>query len=158
MSKNVVIFYTWSGQTRKMAEIIANHNDVDMLEVKPITPYSQNYDVVVKQAKDEIYKSFLPEIENTKVDLSRYDVIYIGTPVWWGTMAPPLATFLKAHNFNGKTIMPFCTHGGGGKGHSDRDIERLCTGAIVKDMYVAYEGGGSSADKEITAWIKKNIK
>ena len=57
---------------------------------------------------------------------------------------------------SGKTVMPFSTHGGGGKGHSDRDIAKLCPNAKVLDMYTAYEGGGRSAKKEITAWIKKN--
>lgn len=155
--KSVILFYTWSGQTKKMAEIIAKKTGADILEIKASTPYSQTYDAVVKQAKDEIRKGFLPEINDTDCDLSRYDVIYIGTPIWWGTMAPPLATFLNSHDFSGKIVMPFSTHGGGGKGHSDRDIAKLCAGAEVKEMYIAYEGGGNKAEKEISRWIADNI-
>lgn len=72
-------------------------------------------------------------------------------------MAPPLAAFLNKNDFSGKTVMPFSTHGGGGKGHSDRDIEKMCVGANVKAMYTAYEGGGAVAEKEMAAWIKNNL-
>lgn len=150
---SIVLFFTWSGQTRKMAEIIARKTGADQWEIKPAAPYSQEYDSVVKQAKDEIRKGSLPEIHDIKCDLRRYDVIYIGTPIWWGTMAPPLASFLNAHDFSGKIVMPFCSHGGGGKGHSDRDIAKRCAGAEVREMYSAYEGGGDQAEQEISRWI-----
>ena len=157
MGKSIVVFYTWSGHTRKMAEIIAKLTGADLLEVEPKTPYPQNYNTVVNQAKEEIKKGYLPEIKPTACDLTQYDVVYMGTPIWWGTMAPPLATFLNTHNFSGKTILPFSTHGGGGKGHSDRDIKNFCAGANVKSMYTAYEGGGKNAEKEIAAWIQNNL-
>lgn len=156
--KSVVLFYTWSGQTKKMAEIIAKKTGADMLEIKPRTRYPQAYDAAVKQAKDEIQRGFLPEINNTDCDLSRYDIIYTGTPIWCGTMAPPLASFLNSHDFSGKIVMPFSSHGGGGKGHSDRDITSLCAGAEVKEMFAAYEGGGNKAEKEISRWIADNIE
>lgn len=80
MSKSVVVFYTWSGHTKKMAEIIANHTGADLLEVEPVTAYSQNYNTVVNQAKNEIKKGYLPEIKPVECDLSQYDEVYIGTP------------------------------------------------------------------------------
>lgn len=157
MSNSIIIFYTWSGHTKRLAEIIANLTGADLLEVEPVTTYTQNYNMVVNQAREEIKKGYLPEIKTVECDLSQYEVVYIGTPIWWGTMAPPLATFLNRQDFSGKTIMPFSTHGGGGKGHSDRDIEKMCAGAYVKTMYTAYEGGGGTAQKEISTWIHKNL-
>lgn len=71
-------------------------------------------------------------------------------------MAPPIAMFLSENDLSGKTVMPFSTHGGDSKGHSDRDIAKLCPNAKVLDMYNAHEGSGRSAEKEIAAWIKKN--
>lgn len=156
MSKSIVIFYTWAGHTKEMVKIIAAQTDADILEVLPVTPYSTNYGTVVDQAKKEINAGFHPPIKKMDYDLSAYDVVYIGTPIWWGTMAPPIATFLSENDLSGKTVMPFSTHGGGGKGHSDKDIAKLCPNATVLDMYTAYEGGGRSAEKEITAWIKKS--
>jgi flavodoxin len=156
MNKSIVVYYTLSGRAKRMAEIIASQTGADMLEVLPETPYTQNYNMVAAQAKDEIRREYHPPFQKAKCDLSLYDVIYIGTPIWWGTMAPPIATFLSENDFSGKTIMPFTTHGGGGKGHLDRDIAKMCSGVKVMDMYTAYEGGGRSAEGEIAAWIKLN--
>lgn len=156
MSKNVVVYYTWAGHTRGMAKIIAAQTGADIQEVLPETPYTTNYSTVVDQAKEEINAGFHPAIKKLDVDLGKYDVVYIGTPIWWGTMASPIATFLSENDLSGKTVMPFTTHGGGGKGHSDKDIANLCPNSKVLEMYTAYEGGGSAAEKEIAAWIGKN--
>lgn len=156
MNKSIVVYYTWSGKTKKMAEIIARQTGADLLEIKPETPYTENYNQVVAQAKREIGAGYHPAICPDDVELDAYDVVYIGTPIWWGTMAPPLATYLETHHFSGKTVMPFSTHGGGGKGHSDRDIASMCGGAQMMEMYTAYEGGGRAAEKEIAEWIHRN--
>ena len=155
MSKSVVVYYTWAGHTREMAKIIAAQMGADIQEVLPKIPYATNYSAVVDQAKKEINAGGRPPIKKMDFDLSKYDVICIGSPIWWGTIAPPIATFLSENDFNGKTVMPFTTHGGGGKGHSDNDIAKLCPNAKTMDMYTAYEGGGPSAEKEIALWIKK---
>lgn len=157
MSKSIVIYYTWAGHTKSMAEIISEKTGAELVEIKPQTPYSDNYNTVVTAAKEEIKKGYLPPIEEVNCDLTQYDTVYIGTPIWWGTMAPPLMTYLKEQDFSGKTVMPFSTHGGGGKGHCDTDIEKLCTDAKVMSMYTAYEGGGRNAEKEIAVWIKNNL-
>ena len=158
MNKSIVIYYTWAGHTKAMAEIISNLTGAALLEINPTTPYSDNYNTVVVQAKKEIQDGYLPSIKTSDYDLTRFDTIYIGTPIWWGTMAPPLASFLKEQDFKGKTIMPFSTHGGGGKGHCDSDIEKLCSGAQIMPMHTAYEGGGKTAEKDMAAWIENNLK
>lgn len=155
MTRGIVAYYTWSGKTRIMAEIIARKSGAELLEIKPVTPYTEDYNAVVEQAKREISKGYQPAIRPVDVDMSRYEAVYIGTPIWWGTMAPPLVTFLSGQDWQGKIVMPFSTHGGGGKGHSDRDIAKLCAGAKIMKMYTAYEGGGSSAEKDISAWLEK---
>lgn len=151
--KSIVFFYSWAGHTEEMAGIIASKAGADIREIKPKTQYPKDYNKVVAQAKAEINKGFMPPIEKVNCELSVYDIIYIGTPIWWGTMAPPLAAFLHENDFSGKIIMPFSTHGGGGKGSSDSDIAKMCSGATVKDMHTTYEGGGRKADAEISAWL-----
>ncbi|WP_081410954.1 flavodoxin [Desulfotruncus alcoholivorax] len=93
MSNSIVVYYTWAGHTREMAKIIAAQIGADVREVLPETPYTTNYSAVVEQAKKEINAGFRPPIKKLDLDLSKYDVVYIGTPIWWGTMAPPIATF-----------------------------------------------------------------
>ena len=156
MKKSIVIYYTWSGRTKGMAATIASLTGADVLEILPATPYTQDYNAVVKQAKQEIRQGLRPPIRETGCDLRGYEVVYLGTPIWWGTMAPPLAAFMEGQDFSGKTVMPFSTHGGGGKGRSHQDIAALCPGATVLEMYTAYEGGGKNASKEIAAWIQRN--
>lgn len=157
MKKSIIIFYTWSGNTRKLAEIIANYTGADLLEIEPVVPYSSHHGTVVKQAKEEIKKGYLPELKSIECDLSQYDIVYLGTPIWWGTMAPPLTTFLSDHDFNGKIIMPFCTYGGKPKHCYDRDIEKLCTDAIIKPLFITFKDGGKDADRNIKAWIEMNL-
>ena len=142
MMNSIVLYYTWSGKTREMAQIICEFTGADKEQIVPQIPYSSHYSEVVIQAID--------------IDFSKYDVIYIGTPIWWGTMAPPVATFLSQTDLHDKIIMPFSTHGGGGKGHADRDIKNLCKGAEVKDMFTAYEGGGRLAKRDIGKWIDES--
>lgn len=155
MSKNIVVYYSWAGHTRKMAEMIANMTNSDILKIKPVTPYSQNYNAVVNQAKAEIREGFLPPIEVEQIDISEYDIVFIGSPNWWSTMAPPVAMFLNQNKLTGKIIMPFASHGGGGKGHIDKDIANLCPNSKTMEIYAAYEGG--NADKnEIQQWLSKN--
>ncbi len=156
MSNSIVVYYTWSGNTRKIAKIIASLVGADIQEILPETPYTKNYNKAVEQAKKEIREGFHPPIKKMDLDLSKYDVVYIGTPIWWSTIAPPVATFLSKNDFSGKTIMPFSTHGGGGKGQADKDIAKLCPKAKVLDMYTTYQDGRNSAKEEVAAWIKKN--
>lgn len=80
----------------------------------------------------------------------------LGTPNWFNTMAPPVAAFLAAHDFTGKTILPFCTNGGGGMGHILKDVKKLASGAAVRDGLEVYEGGLTAAGEKTAAWLKKN--
>ena len=107
MNKSIIIYYTQAGHTKAMAEIISNLTEAALLEINPTTPYSDNYNAVVAQVKKEIQDGYLPSIKTADYDLTRFDTIYIGTPIWWGTMAPPHASFLNEQDFRGKTIMPW---------------------------------------------------
>ncbi len=155
MRKSLIVYYSWSGRTREMAEKIAAQTGADLLEICPQEDYPRDYSAVVAQAKEEIRRKEHPPIVPTGAAVAAYEVIFVGTPIWWGTMAPPVATFLQQADLHGKTVMPFSTHGGGGKGRADRDIARACRGATVLDMYTAYEGGGKQAAADIAAWLQQ---
>ena len=151
MSKSAVVFYTWGGQAKTMAEEIAKLTDADIIEVKPKTPYSDNYSTCVKDAKKEMDEGKLPELTETDFDMSAYDTVYVGSPIWFGTIAAPIAAFLTEADLTGKFVKPFVTHGGGGKGHTDKDVAALCPASDVKPALAVYEGGKK---EEIEAWVR----
>lgn len=151
MTNKLVVYYTHSQNTAKLAKIIASEVNADLVEIIPQNAYPREYGAVVKQAKQEIRQNYRPAL-NENPDVNKYDVIFVGTPNWWSTMAPPIATFLEAHDFAGKTVVPFATHGGGGFGHIEPDIEKLVPNAKVLAGFASY---GSSANKSsVEKWLK----
>ena len=115
------------------------------IEGKPVLKeaYPTDYHSVVEQDKKEDEHQPSPcALKNDVQDFDKYDIIFIGSPNWWSTIAPPVATFLERHDFSGKTIVPFMTHGGGRFGHSISDMKKLCPdasfseGLAIRDSYV----------------------
>ena len=117
--KVAVVYFSWSpdGNTRFAAETIAKKAGADIFEIKAATPYNSNYRACCDEAKPECYgKALRPILPIEGLDLSKYDVVFVGTPNWWGTMAPPVRTWVVQNltALKGKTVAIFQTHGGGG--------------------------------------------
>lgn len=151
----IILYYSWSGNTQKIAEIIQQKTRGELFELKPATPYPRNYSVCTQKAKQEIAVGSTPELKALPHHLKNYDCIFVGSPIWWHTMAPPLLSFLKSADVSGKQIIPFCTHGGGGAGGFSRDIAAQCTNAVLHDSLVLFGDGGSAAESDITAWLER---
>ena len=109
---------------------------------------------MVAQGEREVKQGFLPELKAMDIDLSRYDTIVLGTPVWWYTCAPAMRAFLTAHDLGGKTVYPFATNGGW-LGRSIRDMRALCPGADVKPGLDVHFDDTTlrTPDKTIDRWI-----
>ncbi|SDF37855.1 flavodoxin [Sporomusa acidovorans] len=152
--KALVVYFSYSGNTRIIAEQIRQSVDGDIVELQPLTPYSADYDTVVKQGKQEIESGFKPPLKAKVESLAAYDVIFVGTPIWWYTIAPPVASFLAESDLAGKTIIPFCTHGGYGPGHNLEDIKKLAPKSRVLNELVL-NGSKTYAQKDILAWLSK---
>lgn len=161
MDKKILIaYFSWSGNTKHIAEEIQNRVGGDMFRIETATPYPNDYnETAYGVAKKQHDENIFPELKS-KGDVSNYDVIFVGTPAWWYTMAPAVKTFLKESNFEGKTIVPFTTHGGGGGYHIPDDMAKLATGAdVVKNQLVVYGKGNSGTSKEIDNWLNSlNLK
>ena len=133
MAKKVLIaYYSHSGNTEKLAKAIQSKTDGVLFEVKEKDPYPQNHQAVVDQAKKEIGEGFKPALKAKVDDIDTYDTVFVGSPNWWYTIAPPVATFLAEHDMTDKTIIPFYTHGGGGAGSIEKDIAKLCPGSKLQ--------------------------
>lgn len=150
--RGLVAYFSVSGNTEVVAKEIARQTGSDIVEIRPIVPYTEPYGELTKKAKAEISSGYRPEIEG--VDIDGYDVVFVGSPNWWSTVAPPVLTFLEGHDFEGVTVAPFVTHGGGGKGHADRDVGKACNASRITDMLVV--SGGRKDPDGISSWVSGN--
>lgn len=153
--KEIVVYFSYTGNTRILAKQIQKMTGADIFELQPAVPYSKDYDTVVDQGKKEVDEGYKPKLKQQVPNLAQYDVVFVGTPIWWYTISPVTASFLASPELAGKTIIPFCTHGGYGGGHSLEDIKKIAVKSKVSDELVL-EGQNSAYDeKTITDWLKK---
>lgn len=153
--KTLVLFYSYGGNTRRIAELVQKETGADIAEIEPAVPYSTNFNAVVDKAKEEIDTGFMPEFKPLTVDISGYDKIIIGSPVWWYTLAPVVKSFLCHNDLTGKTLSLFATNEGW-IGHTFKDFDDACSGATVKKgINVRFSGHSlKTSEAEIKEWAK----
>ena len=141
----LVVYYSWSnGNTEGIARQLARACDADIERIETIVPYPADYDTTVDQGKREVEAGFKPAIERFEHDPADYDVIAVGTPTWWYTMAPAVATFFSEHSWEGKTVVAFMTDGGW-PGHVIEDMENAASGAAFGPSFeVRFDSSGGA--------------
>ena len=100
----LVVFFSYTNNTKNIANLIKNKLDCDVLEIKTVIPYSSDYQKVVNDEHNSQASKYLPQIQDIEIDLSKYDEIILGTPVWWYRPAPAIRTFLAQNDLSGKII------------------------------------------------------
>ena len=152
--KSIVIYYSYGGNTRRVAERIQQALGADCMEIRTVRPYTGSYDAVVEQGQREVNSSFLPEIQPMNLDFSQYETVILGTPVWWYTFAPAMNSFLHSVDLSGKKVYPFATNGGW-IGHTFSDFKKACPGASVQDgLNIRFnEDRQLTPEAEIQKWI-----
>lgn len=153
--KILVVYFSHSGNTKIVAQQIQDAAGADIFEIKPGNAYPTDYHTVVDQAKKEINSGYKPALKNKVDNISQYDIIIVGSPNWWATIAPPVSTFLSSYNFEGKTIVPFITHEGSGLGRAVSDIKKLCSKSTLLEGIAIRGGSVKKANAEVTSWLKK---
>lgn len=151
---SLVLFYSYSGNTRRVAQIIGEQIGADLMELQPALPYPLDYAMTVRRAREEIREKTRLALAPQNMDWDRYGTIFLGTPNWCGTMAPPLAAFLYQTMPVDKNIVPFCTHGGGGAGSIAKDIAHYCIGCDVLPLLSLRNNGGAGAEQQISSWLR----
>lgn len=158
LKKMLIVFYSWSnGNTERIAKQLQGSVGGELARIETVNPYEGRYDDVVNQGQREVIDGFQPEIKPLKVRIDDYEVIAVGTPTWWYTMAPAVLTFLNAQNWNGKTVIPFMTNGGW-PGHVIKDMKTACKGAnFACEMKVKFDSNGGAElktpQREIDQWL-----
>ena len=129
----LVIYFSHTGTTREVAGYLHELVGGDLVELIPAEPYPEGYSAALDPAKQEQRENARPAIQNPLESIDHYDVIYLGYPIWWGTVPMIVNTFLESYDFTGKTVVPFATSGGTGISQSITDIRTEIPAADVKD-------------------------
>lgn len=153
--KTLILYYSYGGNTKRIAEMIQKEIGGDIVRLDTVVPYDGDYDTVVNQGQRENAKGYCPELKPLHIDWKAYNTIILGSPVWWYTFAPAMHSFLNQTDLTGKIVYPFATNGGW-LGHTLKDFEKACKGAIVKPgLSVRFdESTLRTPEKEIRTWIK----
>lgn len=153
--KSIVIYYSYGGNTRRIAKEIGQALGAELAEIRTVRPYTGSYDNVVDQGQREVNSGFLPEIQPLDIDLNQYDTVILGSPVWWYTFAPAMNSFLRGMDLSGKTVYPFATNGGW-LGHTMQDFAKACPGAKVKaGLNVRFNGNRLlTSEEDIQKWVR----
>ena len=159
MKKLLIVYYSWSnGNTERIAKMLQRIAGGDLLKIDTAVPYSGSYNDVVEQGQREINQGYEPKLKPLGLNAAGYDVIAVGTPTWWYTMAPAVKTFLHQNDFTGKTVVPFMTNGGW-PGHVIKDMKKACPGAeFACEIQVKFDSNGGdhleTPESRIAAWAQ----
>ncbi len=153
--KILVACYSRSGNTRAIAEMIHAQTGGDLFAIEMSDPYSTNDQECHNRAEREMASKAWPQLAGKIENPDSYDVVFVGYPIWWGTMPPPLFTFFEKYGFAGKTLIPFCTYGGSGPGRSAEDIAELAPRSEVLDVLGIKTSGVKNARDGVSRWLNE---
>ncbi len=149
----LVAYFSWSGNTEQMAQMIQAETGGDLFEIEPATPYTDDYNTLLDIAQQEQRDNARPELASQVENWDSYDVVFVGYPDWWSDAPMLIYSFLEAYDWEGKALIPFCTSGGSSFGRSLNKLPDSAPGAnILEGLHVS----GSRVDgasEEIASWI-----
>lgn len=152
----LIAYFSWGGNTRGIAEEIQQQTGAELFEIQLVEPYSTDYNTVLDQAQQDQSEQARPVLSTHVENMEQYDTIILGYPNWWASIPMPIASFLEEYDFAGKTILPFCSHGGGGLGQSQTAIAKLAPDAILAEGLAINYSGGSAMPGDVSAWLAAN--
>lgn len=151
----LIAYFSWSGNTKKLAEMIQEQMGGELFEIEPETPYTDDINELSGISLQEQRDNIRPALSSTVEDMSQYDVIFIGFPNWWNNMPMPVFTFLEGYDFSGKTVIPFTTYGNGVWGKSVDSIRNTLPDAIILDGLAIQEHKLQDAPAEVSEWLQE---
>lgn len=152
--KVLVLYYSQTSNTKAVATEIATKLNADIEEIVAVNPYDGDFQATIDRCIVEREQGTVTEIKPLAADIANYDVIFIGYPVWFGTYAPPVATFLANTDLSGMKIVPFCTFGSGGLESSVKDMAEKQPKAEILTGYGVRAARMDAMPKEIDNFLK----
>ena len=153
-NKVLVLYYSQTSNTKKVAQEIANKLGADMEEIVAVKPYDGDFQATIARCNEEREQGITPEIKPIVANLADYETIFIGYPVWYGTYAPPMGAFLKQADLSGKKIVPFCTFGSGGLDSSVKDLAKAQPNAEILPGYGVRAARVDAVPQEVDQFLK----
>ena len=157
MTHTMIIYYSLTGNTKYIAEKIREKTGGDVFEIETVRTYPPEYSALTEEAKRELQTGDLPPLKKNPPDMSSYDLILVGSPVWWYTVSTPVMSFLRQADFTGKKVSAFCTHEGG-IGKFSPDFKEQTKNAVVLeglDLYKPRRARKGEVDKALDTWLGK---
>lgn len=150
----LVAYFSWSGNTRRVAQLIAEETGGDLFEIATLNPYTDDYNELLDIARQEQSDKARPELNGQVENWDSYDTIFVGYPNWWSDAPMAVYTFLESYDFNGKTLIPFNTSASGGFGRSLSGIAESAAGATIPEGLALTESELDDAQTRITSWLQ----
>lgn len=153
--KILIVYFSHTGNTQMIAGYIHDMVESDMVELKTDDIYTDDYDTLLAQIRQEVADEYCPRLATRIENISSYDVIFVGYPIWVETAAPPVRTFLTTYDLSGKTIVPFCTSGTSSAETSYRLVRSLCPNSTVLDGIQIRRGTYDTARERVAGWLRQ---
>ena len=154
-SRILVAYFSMSGNTRLIAHDIQRMTGGDLFEIKTVREYGPDFDSAVEQAREELRNDARPELQVKVANMQDYDVVFVGFPNWVGTMPMAVFSFLEQHDFTGKTLVPFCTHGTSGISNTISDLKKLNLHAEIREHIDFYRNDVKNAEESVRNWLRE---
>ena len=154
-SKVLVAYFTRTGNTQVVARQIRRALQADLFEIEPADPYPEDYEETVARAVRERDSGYRPRLKRSVPDIGSYEVVFLGFPIWGETAPPVIRSFLSQHDFSGKTLVPFITHGGYGQGRSMNVLREHAPRARVLDPFVMEADQERRTLTQVSQWLNR---
>ena len=155
-SKILILYYSQTGVTKKAAEVLQKKLGADIEAIEAIKPYDGTFDETIGRCLEEKKKGELPHIRPLKSDLKKYDIVFLGYPIWFGTYATPVITLVNTFKFANRQIVPFCTFGSGGLVESTEHLKKALPMAKIQNGFGIREARISRVNDEVDYFLKLN--
>lgn len=152
--KTLVAYFSYSGNTRQVANQIKELTGADIFEIQTVNAYPAEYKPCTEVAKKEMEENARPAIKGRVADMAQYDVIFVGCPSWWHTAPMAVLTFLESYDLSGKTVIPFCTHESKEDG-AFAAIEKATPKSTHLKGFDCFGHSAKSAKPQVEAWLKE---
>ena len=171
MAKNLIIYYSrkgenyWNGSIKNLekgnteivAEFIQKAVGGDLFEIDTVKTYAADYYACIDDAKEELRSNARPELKKYLDSIDGYDNIFVCGPCWWGTFPCAIFTQLERLDWKGKKVMAVMTHEGSGLGSCERDLKKICAGAVFGKGLAVHGAEASGSESTVAAWAKKEV-